>query len=180
VAITSVVLGWLGREALTPGIGPTALPFIFFFPAVAIAAWFGGLGPRMLAVALSALAAHWFFTIRVAKDGRHIPVSVSISPLKNADGEIIGASKIIHDISDIVAAREALVREKELLATTLASIGDAVIITDANGRITFLNAEAERLTKWRHVEAIALRLQSVGQIAEPGSLVHVTLNDYGL
>ena len=47
VAIASVVLGWLAREALTPGIGPTALPFIFFFPAVAIAAWFGGLGPGM-------------------------------------------------------------------------------------------------------------------------------------
>lgn len=62
MAIASVALGWLGREALTPGIGPTALPFIFFFPAVAIAAWFGGLGPGILAVALSALEANWFFT----------------------------------------------------------------------------------------------------------------------
>src|ERR1051326_5058512 len=62
VAIGSVVLAWLAREALTPGIGPTALPFIFFFPAVAIAAWFGGLGPGILAVVLSSLAANWFFT----------------------------------------------------------------------------------------------------------------------
>src|SRR4051812_36941834 len=62
VAIASVLVAWLGREALTPGIGPTALPFIFFFPAIAIAAWFGGLGPGILAVTLSALAANWFFT----------------------------------------------------------------------------------------------------------------------
>lgn len=94
-------------------------------------------------------------TIRVAKDGRRIPVAVNISPLKNAEGEIVGASKIIHDISDIVAAREALVREKELLATTLASIGDGVIVTDAEGRVTFVNAEAERLTKWSNADAVS-------------------------
>jgi PAS domain S-box-containing protein len=39
-------------------------------------------------------------TVRVAKDGRHISVSLRISPLKNAQGEVVGASKIIHDITD--------------------------------------------------------------------------------
>src|SRR6185369_2212388 len=56
-------------------------------------------------------------TVRIARDGRRIPVSESSSPLKDADGNVVGASKIIHDVSDIVAAREALIREKELLAT---------------------------------------------------------------
>jgi PAS domain S-box-containing protein len=44
-------------------------------------------------------------------------------------------------------------RQKEILAVTLASIGDAVIITDTNGRITFLNAIAEKLTGWTAKEA---------------------------
>ena len=44
-------------------------------------------------------------------------------------------------------------RQKEILAVTLASIGDAVIITDTNGRITFLNAIAESLTGWSAKEA---------------------------
>jgi PAS domain S-box-containing protein len=44
-------------------------------------------------------------------------------------------------------------RQKEILAVTLASIGDAVIITDTKGRITFLNAIAERLTGWSAKEA---------------------------
>lgn len=87
-------------------------------------------------------------TIRVAKDGRRIPVSVSISPLKDIEGNVTGASTIIHDFTAIVAAREALVREKELLGTTLASIGDGMIVTDSQSRITFLNPEAERLTGW--------------------------------
>jgi PAS domain S-box-containing protein len=103
-------------------------------------------------------------TIRVAKDGRCIPVAVSVSPLKNGEGELIGASKVIHDITDLVAAREALVREKELLATTLASIGDAVIVTDSEGRITFLNAEAERLTKWSNADAAGHPLPKVFRI----------------
>jgi PAS domain S-box-containing protein len=105
-----------------------------------------------------------FETIRIAKDGRRIPVAVSVSPLKDAEGEVVGASKIIHDITELVAAREALVREKELLATTLASIGDAVIVTDAKGRITFLNAEAERLTEWKSSEAAGRPLPEIFRI----------------
>jgi len=40
-----------------------------------------------------------------------------------------------------------------LHAVTLASIGDAVLTTDNQGRVTFLNMEAERLTEWSHAEA---------------------------
>ena len=61
VAIVGVFLGWLAREAITPTIGPSALPFIFFFPAVALATWFGGLGPGVTAIVVSAIGANWFF-----------------------------------------------------------------------------------------------------------------------
>ncbi len=103
-------------------------------------------------------------TIRVRKDGKPIHVSVSVSPLRNSDGEIIGASKIIHDVSALVAAREELVREKELLATTLASIGDGVILTDAAGRVTYLNRQAQRLTGWTSAEAQSRPLHEVFRI----------------
>lgn len=105
-----------------------------------------------------------FETIRVSKQGRNIPVAVSISPIKDSEDRIIGASKILQDISDLVAAREALVREKELLSTTLVSIGDAVLVTDAQARVRFLNREAERMTGWNSAEAAGKPLQEIFQI----------------
>lgn len=103
-------------------------------------------------------------TYRVTKDGRQIPVALMVSPMHDEDGRIIGASKIIHDISDVVSAREALAEEKERLATTLASIGDAVITTDAAARITFLNAVAEKVSGWSQDEAVGKPLETVFRI----------------
>ncbi len=45
-----------------------------------------------------------FETVRVRKDGKHIDVSVTISPIKDGSGAIVGASKIARDISDRKAA----------------------------------------------------------------------------
>jgi PAS domain S-box-containing protein len=45
--------------------------------------------------------------------------------------------------------RQALERSRKQLQVTLASIGDAVIVTDTDGRVTFLNPVAEELTGWR-------------------------------
>ena len=54
-------------------------------------------------------------TVRVAKDGRHIPVALSVSPVRDEHGQIIGASKILHDATEIVAARETLARGRDEL-----------------------------------------------------------------
>ena len=54
--------------------------------------------------------------------------------------------------------------QRELLRVTLASIGDAVIATDTNGAVTFLNAAAETLTGWTKDEAVGQPLQTVFQI----------------
>ena len=63
------------------------------------------------------------------------------------------------------ARAEHQVREQaERLRTTLASIGDAVITTDTEGRITNLNAVAESLTGWANAEAVAQRLDAVFRI----------------
>lgn len=52
-------------------------------------------------------------TVRVRKDGSRVDISLTISPLRNADGEIIGASKIARDITQQKRAEESLRRSTE-------------------------------------------------------------------
>jgi PAS domain S-box-containing protein len=91
-------------------------------------------------------------------------VSVRISPLRNNYGEVVGASKTVRDLSPLVEMRDALWHEKELLTTTLESIGDAVIITNADGVVTFLNPIAEELTGWTRADASEQPLREVFNI----------------
>jgi PAS domain S-box-containing protein len=90
-----------------------------------------------------------FDTLRRAKDGQLVPISLTVSPVKDQDGEIVGASKIARDISDRKTAEEALREEKERLHATLNGIGDAVIVTDVKGVVTLMNPVAQKLTGWK-------------------------------
>ncbi|MEJ6005685.1 EAL domain-containing protein [Paucibacter sp. AS339] len=70
----------------------------------------------------------------------------------------------IRDISARKASEERLRLSEENLAITLQSIGDAVIATDAGGRITRMNTTAERLTGWTLAEALGRSLAEVFRI----------------
>lgn len=74
-------------------------------------------------------------------------------------------SVALQNAQSILAARrraeEALRKQSEWLRITLASIGDAVISTDAEGRVTLLNGVAETLTGWSQTEAIGRPLPDV-------------------
>ena len=61
-------------------------------------------------------------------------------------------------------AEEVLKEREEWLSTTLRSIGDAVIATDAKGRVTFLNPSAQALTGWKQNEAAGSPLTDVFNI----------------
>jgi len=64
------------------------------------------------------------------------------------------------------AITETLFAEKERAEVTLNSIGDAVISTDVEGRVTYLNLVAERLTGWQMHEAMGLPLEAVFRIID--------------
>jgi PAS domain S-box-containing protein len=101
-----------------------------------------------------------FDTMRRAKDGRLVPISLTVSPIKDRDGRIIGASKIARDISERKKAEQALREERGRLHATLNGIGDGVIVTDAKGHVTMMNPVAESLTGWKE-EAVARPLDEV-------------------
>ena len=56
-----------------------------------------------------------FETIRRAKDGRRIPISLTVSPIRDGHGRVIGASKVARDISERLIAQEALQRAHDEL-----------------------------------------------------------------
>ncbi len=76
-----------------------------------------------------------------------------VEALRDAAGRVTGTIGVALDVTDRQQAEEDLYRENELAAVTLASIGDGVIRTDAEGRIDYLNPVAERLTGWTELEA---------------------------
>jgi PAS domain S-box-containing protein len=57
-----------------------------------------------------------FDTVRVAKDGRRLAVSLTVSPVRDARGAIVAASKVAHDITERKRAEEALRESERLLA----------------------------------------------------------------
>jgi PAS domain S-box-containing protein len=61
-------------------------------------------------------------------------------------------------------AAEAIAEQRERLRVTFASIGDAVITTDVQGHIAYLNAVAESLTGWKQDEAVGKPLEAVFRI----------------
>lgn len=68
---------------------------------------------------------------------------------------------------DALARSEAdLEEQKEWFRVTLSSIGDGVIVTDAEGRVVFMNHESERLTGWNSVEALLKPLATVFRLVD--------------
>jgi two-component system sensor histidine kinase VicK len=70
-----------------------------------------------------------FETVRVSKTGRRIDISLTISPVLDHDGRIVGVSKIARDITELKLARNVMAWEAQFLA----NVRDAVVVTDLNG-----------------------------------------------
>jgi len=97
-------------------------------------------------------------------DGREFTAVFSGSPIHDEQGRVIGAVAVGRDVTAQRRAEAALRQSERRWATTLASIGDAVMATDVDGRITFLNGVAETLTGWSLREATGRPVQEVFHI----------------
>jgi two-component system, LuxR family, sensor kinase FixL len=84
-------------------------------------------------------------TVRRRKDGSEIDVSLTISPIRDRDGNIIGASKIVRDISERKKGELVLTRREALLRSILDTVPDAMIVIDEHGLMQSFSAAAERL-----------------------------------
>ncbi|MEC9357496.1 MAG: PAS domain S-box protein [Pseudomonadota bacterium] len=86
-------------------------------------------------------------TNRLNKRGQRLDVSLTISPIRNADGAVVGASTIARDIGMI---KKAQLKFEALLETA----PDAMVIIDQNGLITLVNRQTERLFGYSYSDLI--------------------------
>jgi diguanylate cyclase (GGDEF)-like protein/PAS domain S-box-containing protein len=87
------------------------------------------------------------------KDGSMVVVMDNGRVVRDKHGRILGYEGTIADITERKKAETAVFQAKERAQVTLQSIGDAVITTDSEGRIDYMNPVAESLTGWENREA---------------------------
>jgi PAS domain S-box-containing protein len=86
-----------------------------------------------------------FETVRRRKDGSLVDISLTVSPVRDGQGRIVGASKIARDITERKEAEAKLKDSERQLKDLLAAIPAAIYTTDAQGRITYYNEAAVEL-----------------------------------
>ncbi len=83
-----------------------------------------------------------FETVRLTRDGHLIDVSVTISPLRDGTGKLIGASKVARDISERKERERRLRESEERLSQIINTVNAFVGLLDASGKIIEVNARA--------------------------------------
>ena len=93
-------------------------------------------------------------TIRGAKDGRRLDVSLRVSPIRGANGEIIGASAIARDITEQKRAEQERWDSEARWRAVVESAVDAIVLIDARAHIEAFNPGAERMFGYAEAEVL--------------------------
>src|SRR5205807_6935580 len=169
-AVVSIGVATGVRILLDPVLGDQ-FPYATLFFAVLLTAWYGGFGPALAAVVLGAVSSAYFLLPprrSFAVQGSDQQVGMVLYLCMSLGIALLGgAMRAAQRRAERV--REAERGQREQLQVTLRSIGDAVLTTDAQGRVTSLNPVAESLTGWTDAEATGKSLESVFSIIHEGS-----------
>jgi PAS domain S-box-containing protein len=157
IALLALGAAVLLRYLLDPWMGDT-LPLVTLFGAVAVTVWLGGVVPASMVAGFGYLACSYLF-IR--------PRGLVVFDLETVIGLFAYVFTCLLIIGIGEAARLAnrrAAQRRELLRVAFRSIGDAVMTTDTDGRVTSMNAVAESLTGWPQSDAIGRPLDAVFRI----------------
>jgi PAS domain S-box-containing protein len=107
-----------------------------------------------------------FETVRLRKDGSMLNVSLTLSPVKDAAGRVIGASKIARDITERKKAEEKLAEALQRLHAHVNNSPLAAIEFDPEFHVTAWSEGAERMFGWSAAETVGKRVKDLRWIHE--------------
>jgi PAS domain S-box-containing protein len=146
-AVLLVAAALLGRWMLRGWFG-SDVPYLQFFPAILVAAWYGGLGPGLLATALSAIAAMY---IVLPPPGLAVGGMSDVMSLGFFVAIGLGISWLNHQLrTAAVLSASRAERLDAIINTTV----DGIIVIDAEGSIEAFNRGAERLFGYPESEVL--------------------------
>jgi PAS domain S-box-containing protein len=167
------------RLLLDPLLGHR-VPFITMFSSVIFTAWYCGRGPALVSLALGSIVVVYFvleprYSLVVDEFEYRIGLALFVvtglgciaafDALERARQRVEEKNQQLErEVTARRAAEKVLAEREELLRITFASIGDAVITTDSNGNVTYLNSVAQRLTGWDPEEAVGQPVTNVFNI----------------
>ncbi|MDQ3414066.1 MAG: PAS domain S-box protein, partial [Verrucomicrobiota bacterium] len=94
-------------------------------------------------------------TVRCRKDGTLVDVALSVSPILDARGEIVGVAKIVRDITERKRAADRILRSEENYRLLVESAtGFAIIRLQLDGTVSSWNVGAERIFGYRDAEIL--------------------------
>jgi PAS domain S-box-containing protein len=96
-----------------------------------------------------------FETVRVAKDGRQLDISLTVSPIRDAEGRVIGASKVARDVTERKRVEEALRTSEQRFRTLTAHAPVGIFLTDREGHCLFVNESWCKMAGLSPEEAMA-------------------------
>ena len=154
VVALGTVAGVIVLKDWVPALAMPQVPFLLFFSAVVLSAWVGGFGPGLVATLAAAAAAHaLFLTHHTAPADFTAATQIAVFTLEGVLVSVLGALRKNVD-------RE-LRSQRKWFEITLSSIGDGVIVCNAEGNITYMNNAAEALTGTEQAQALGQRMERV-------------------
>ncbi|HYB40525.1 MAG TPA: PAS domain S-box protein, partial [Candidatus Methylomirabilis sp.] len=98
-------------------------------------------------------------TEHLTKDGRRLWVFLTVSPIRDDLGNVVGISRVIRDVTAQKEAQQAVNRSEATARALLESAAEAIIVTDEAGRIGLVNAKTEAIFGYAREELIGQALE---------------------